>query len=231
MVSIKQLANFIQADTFWNAQVAQIDITPDRTFEMVPTIGNHIVGLGNGEDIEQKFKRLFTFYNQVWTKVGLEKYSRIDVQYKGQVVATRRGEGSAKSIDSAKAREAFFNLLTRNKPDTIDEPETNVKPVVARKPDNKVERVKKENNTTAITKANTSSATVLKSKVRDEIAKAVAADRKENNNNDNMAAEKDKADDVKAKDASVKKEDLKPKAVMKKPAKQQVKKGTTKVSV
>ncbi|MEJ7676643.1 MAG: hypothetical protein WKG06_01950 [Segetibacter sp.] len=45
LASVKELAMFIQADDFWKAQAAQIDITPDG-FEMVPTIGNHIIKLG-----------------------------------------------------------------------------------------------------------------------------------------------------------------------------------------
>ena len=91
IASIKHMAAFIHADSFWNAQVAQVYITAGGTFEMVPVVGNHIVVLGNGDDIEQKFKRLYSFYKQVWPKAGLERYSTINVQFKGQVVATRRG--------------------------------------------------------------------------------------------------------------------------------------------
>lgn len=111
MASVKELAMFIQADDFWKAQVAQVDITPDG-FEMVPTIGNHIVLLGNGEDYKEKFDRLYSFYKQVWTKVGFEKYEKIAVQFKGQVVATKRGSFATK-VDSAKAMEALNDLLAK----------------------------------------------------------------------------------------------------------------------
>ena len=46
------------------AQVAQIDITSEQMnweFEMIPVIGNHIVKLGNGENIAQKFQSLVCF--------------------------------------------------------------------------------------------------------------------------------------------------------------------------
>lgn len=111
MASVKELAMFIQANDFWKAQVAQIDITPDG-FEMVPTIGNHIVLLGNGEDYKEKFDRLYSFYKQVWTKVGFEKYEKIAVQFKGQVVATKRGSFTTR-VDSAKAMEALNDLLEK----------------------------------------------------------------------------------------------------------------------
>ncbi len=130
MASVKELAMFIQADDFWKAQVAQIDITPDG-FEMVPTIGNHVVLLGNGEDYKEKFDRLYSFYKQVWTKVGFEKYEKIAVQFKGQVVATKRGSFTTR-VDSAKAMEALTDLLAKTQQaneEALDVDSTNEKQV------------------------------------------------------------------------------------------------------
>jgi cell division protein FtsQ len=88
---IKDLGNYILHDPFWMAQIDQIDITPNRTFEMVPKIGNQIIAFGNADDYEQKFNKLLTFYQQVESKVGWNKYSKIDVEYKDQIVAVKRG--------------------------------------------------------------------------------------------------------------------------------------------
>lgn len=118
MASIKDMATFIQQDDFWKAQVAQIDITP-AGFDMVPTMGNHIVAFGKPENIEAKFDRLFSFYKQVWTKVGLEKYAKIDVQFDGQVVATKRGD-VVNSIDSSQARLALQTLLTTMQKNNVE---------------------------------------------------------------------------------------------------------------
>lgn len=113
LVNVKRLAMFIQADEFWKAQVAQVDITPDG-FEMVPTLGNHMVMLGDGEELKQKFDRLFSFYKQVWTKVGLEKYEKIDVRFTGQVVATLKGSEQTK-VDTAKARKVYEKLFAETR--------------------------------------------------------------------------------------------------------------------
>ncbi|TDH22985.1 hypothetical protein EXU57_18135 [Segetibacter sp. 3557_3] len=126
LVAIKDLAVFIRKDAFWNAQVAQVDITPNRTFEMIPTIGSHVVVLGRPEDYEEKFSRLYTFYQEVWTKVGLEKYSKIDVQFNGQVVATRKGEGSS-MVDSVKAKAAYERLMQDNRNMQQEEPARNTR--------------------------------------------------------------------------------------------------------
>src|SRR5258708_36883538 len=89
---IKHIAQYIQKDSFWVAQVAQVDITPQHTYEMIPVLGNQVIRLGNAENLDGKFKRLFTFYKKVWSKAGFERYEAIDVQYEGQVVGVRRGE-------------------------------------------------------------------------------------------------------------------------------------------
>jgi cell division protein FtsQ len=102
---VRDMAAFIQGNLFWKAQVAQVDITIEKEFEIVPVVGNHIVKLGKGEDIEKKFHRLFVFYKEVLSKTGFDTYKTIDVQYAGQVVgvkgATSKGdiEQSRKNID------------------------------------------------------------------------------------------------------------------------------------
>ena len=86
-----QLSSFIRQDSFWSAQVAQVDITADKTFELEPEIGNHRVTFGDGSDIRQKFHRLFVFYKEVLSRTGFDKYSRIDVSYAGQVIGIKKG--------------------------------------------------------------------------------------------------------------------------------------------
>ena len=106
---VRATANFIINDPFWMSQVAQIDITADRNFEMVPVIGNHLVKLGNGENIAEKFRRLMLFYKQVLSKTGFDKYKIINVQYKGQVVVSRYA-GDPK-MDSVQLRKNVEKLL------------------------------------------------------------------------------------------------------------------------
>jgi cell division protein FtsQ len=86
---IKEVSSYLLQEPFWMAQVAQIDITPGRNFEIIPTIGNHIIEFGNGSNCQEKFKRLLIFYMQVLSKAGMEKYTRINVQYDRQVIGVR----------------------------------------------------------------------------------------------------------------------------------------------
>lgn len=109
---IRVTANYIVNDPFWMSQVAQIDITPGRNFEMIPVVGNHLVKLGNGENMDKKFHRLMVFYKQVLGKTGFDKYKVIDVQYKGQVV-TSKYTGNPK-IDSVQLRRNVEKLLQQS---------------------------------------------------------------------------------------------------------------------
>jgi cell division protein FtsQ len=100
---IKKIAAIIQQDTFWNAQVSQVNITPNKTFEIVPVLGNQIIKLGNADSLQSKFDRLTAFYKQVWAKEGFEKYESISVEFRGQIVAVKRGEQKP-NIDTAEAQ-------------------------------------------------------------------------------------------------------------------------------
>jgi len=111
---VKHIAQFIQQDSFWMAQVAQIDITPQHTYEMIPVLGDQVIRLGDADNLSAKFGRLMSFYKQVWSKTGFEKYSAIDVQYEGQVVAVKRGMVVA-APDSAMAMQQYANGLANQK--------------------------------------------------------------------------------------------------------------------
>ena len=112
LVDIKLIARAIAKDSFWTDLVSQVDITPQRTYQIVPQLGNQVIELGNTDNLEGKLDRLYSFYRQVWAKAGFEKYEKIDVQYEGQIVATRRGEGPP-VMDSVKAMEQLNNSIAQ----------------------------------------------------------------------------------------------------------------------
>jgi len=110
MEDVKHIAQYIRQDSFLMAQVAQVDITRQRTYEIIPVIGDQLIKLGNADNLEEKFDKLASFYKQVWAKAGFEKYETIDVQYSGQVVAVRRGSGKV-YMDTAAAVKQFAGIM------------------------------------------------------------------------------------------------------------------------
>jgi len=108
LADVKKTASFILNDSFWMSQTEQIDITKDRCFELVPTVGNHIVKIGDGSDIDKKFQRLFVFYQQVMSKSGFNRYNFVDVRFDGQVIGTKE---KISKIDSVQLRKNVEKLL------------------------------------------------------------------------------------------------------------------------
>ncbi len=106
---IKNISSYILKDPFWMAQIDQVDINAG-TFEMIPKVGNQIILFGNADNYEEKFNNLLTFYKQVATKVGWNKYSKINVQYKGQVVAVKRGMQDV-LLDSMRTKQLMESLV------------------------------------------------------------------------------------------------------------------------
>jgi cell division protein FtsQ len=84
-------AKTIQKDSFFMAQIAQVNIEPNGTFQMVPTLGDHLVLLGTVDQLEDKLNRLFTFYKKVWVGSGVNAYQYIDCRFDHQVVALKKG--------------------------------------------------------------------------------------------------------------------------------------------
>ncbi len=107
---IKQVSLFIQHDPFWMAQIAQTDILPDRKFEMIPMVGNHVIEFGDGTDFDKKFGRLLQFYRLVLSKTGMDVYERLNVQYDRQVIGVKKGSYVAR-VDSVQAARSVQALI------------------------------------------------------------------------------------------------------------------------
>jgi cell division protein FtsQ len=84
-----EVAAFLAADTFWNAQTEQIYVNESREIELIPRIGSHKIILGSTEDLEEKFSRLYIFYTRGLKHTGWNNYSIINLKYKNQVVCTK----------------------------------------------------------------------------------------------------------------------------------------------
>lgn len=111
---IGTLANYIHGNDFWMSQISQIDIAPNGEFTLIPMLGNQVINFGTSDDYQEKFNKLLAFYQQVQTRVGWNKYSVIDLQFKGQVVAEKRDAGQIKT-DSLASIRIMKNLIDQAK--------------------------------------------------------------------------------------------------------------------
>ena len=91
---LKDILHFtkaIEQDSFFMAQIAQINIASNGDFEMVPSVGEHTVLIGAVDNIEDKLNRLYSFYKQVWVQTGVNAYQVLDCRFDHQIVALKKG--------------------------------------------------------------------------------------------------------------------------------------------
>lgn len=156
----KQVVQFIYGNEFWNAQIGQIDITPEKKFELVPVIGNHIIRLGDGENVEEKLSKLYVFYKQVMSKVGFNKYAALDVGFRGQVVAIKKEPTSP--VDSIQLQKNIEELMNRANMKNIEKDMLPDENPATNKIDTMAKKTVPITIGTVSTKTNPNPATVLK---------------------------------------------------------------------
>ena len=115
LLGIVKLATYINADSFWTAQIAQVHINGQSNFELVPLIGDQLILLGDAEQLDKKFNRLKAFYEQALIAQGINTYEKLEVRFDKQVVAVRRGTEKAQ-IDSAEAKRTIQELAAKTAP-------------------------------------------------------------------------------------------------------------------
>ncbi len=85
------MANYINADEFWKAQIQQIYINSDKDMELVPMVGDQKIIFGDTTAMDEKFKKLLTFYQQGLNTTGWWfRYSTINLKFKDQIVCTKK---------------------------------------------------------------------------------------------------------------------------------------------
>jgi len=85
-----EFALFLHKHDFWNNQIEQIYIHPNKEVELVPRVGGHRIILGDFEDFKEKMNKLQLFYEQAIPKLGWNKYEVINLKYRGQIVCTKK---------------------------------------------------------------------------------------------------------------------------------------------
>lgn len=87
---LQELAAFLNKHPMWAAQIEQVYVDNFSEFLLIPRVGNHSIVLGTCEQLEEKMEKLRIFYTKALPSVGWDHYSKINLSYRGQVVATRR---------------------------------------------------------------------------------------------------------------------------------------------
>ena len=86
-----KFVSFLEDHPFWNAQIEQIYVCDNLKIELVPRVGDAIISLGTLDNYESKLEKLRKLYTKGFNTIGWNRYNRIDLQYKDQVICTKIG--------------------------------------------------------------------------------------------------------------------------------------------
>ncbi len=81
------MIEFINADKFWKAQVAQLELSKNGKVTIYPQVTGQLVEFGKPDNVEVKFKKLMVFYKEILPTRGWTRYERVNLEYEGQVIA------------------------------------------------------------------------------------------------------------------------------------------------
>lgn len=80
------LVEYINADSFWKAMVAQLEIDNRGNVKIYTQVGKQVLDFGQPENLESKFKRLNIFYDKILPSKGWNTYETVSVKFENQIV-------------------------------------------------------------------------------------------------------------------------------------------------
>lgn len=89
LYDLHTLAGIIVTDTTLNALIEQIYVLPNGKIQLVTKAGSHLVLFGDTTDAAEKLENLKYFYKYGLVKTGWNKYGKINLEYKNQIVCTK----------------------------------------------------------------------------------------------------------------------------------------------
>lgn len=86
-----EVTQTIIGDSLMSALTDQIIINEKNEFEIIPSIGDLTIIIGENKNLETKFQKLKIFFREGMTHVnGWNHYSSINLKYDGQVICTKK---------------------------------------------------------------------------------------------------------------------------------------------
>lgn len=90
MHQILAVINYIDAHPFWHAQIQQIHVEKNGNLSLYTRVGDQVIRFGKPENIDQKFRKLSSFYDHIVPMDGWNTYAEVSVEYRDQVICTLR---------------------------------------------------------------------------------------------------------------------------------------------
>lgn len=87
---VYRITDYVCKDEELSALITQIQLNSEGDYELITLLGEQPVIFGSAKNIEKKFEKLKLFYKHGISKTGWDKYKRINIKYKDQIVCTKK---------------------------------------------------------------------------------------------------------------------------------------------
>lgn len=84
------LSNIIRDDRFLSTLIEQIALDNEGDWVLVPKLGPSKILIGNLENMDEKVESVKKVYKRILPAEGWDKYSTINLKFKGQVICTKK---------------------------------------------------------------------------------------------------------------------------------------------
>lgn len=95
---VQPIAEYVQKDKTLRDLVTMYSVKNPNNIIIVPCIYGHVINFGNNQGIENKFKKLKKFYQEVMPEKGWLTYDTITLKWDHQIVASRRSKKAKKVV-------------------------------------------------------------------------------------------------------------------------------------
>ena len=95
---VQPIAEYVQKDKALKDLVTMYTVKDSNNIIVVPCIYGHVINFGNNKGIDNKFKKLKKFYQEVMPEKGWLTYDTITLKWNHQIVASRRSKKVKKVV-------------------------------------------------------------------------------------------------------------------------------------
>jgi len=82
-----EFLNYMEANKFWEAQIAQVDVNADMDIKLYPQVTKQVVEFGTPDNYKKKLSKLKIFYKKILPQKGWNTYERVNLKYDHQIIA------------------------------------------------------------------------------------------------------------------------------------------------
>jgi len=84
------MINFINGDDFFSKIISEIEIKRNKNIVIHPQFSKQKIIFGYPDDLEEKFKKIMLFYNNIAPTKGWNAYKTVNVKFRNQIICDKR---------------------------------------------------------------------------------------------------------------------------------------------